>query len=374
MFEQTNGNKTIRLAIVLLLGLSLIPVGLQSVHATSSCSAAGTTGLTTYMTAHSGQVIKGKTIVATGCDVGIFVPPGSKNVVIMKDDISGAGIHGIFVQDSSNIVISSNNVHDNSAGVPAVSCDFVHEGPCINEGKAIQLVGTSNSIILHNTVTNDQFGGIAVTDDGQIDPGALNPGTLSPANNNLVIGNTITNVAHDCGIVVAAYNQETNSNNLIINNDVEGSLPPFGVNPYVGQIVVATDGPNATIRNTFLINNVVNGSTLPGIVLHSNAPGDLITGTFIIHNTLGNNGYYPSFFATNNTPNATSTAISIVAEASHGMPNPPSISGTVLINNTVSPDQTGVWLCNTIGTTLINTPNRASSVTNTLATCASGGS
>ena len=377
MFKlQMTRPKTIRLAIALLLALSIIPVSIHPARATTSCTSAGSTGLTAFMTAHSHQVISGKTVDATGCDVGIFVPPGSTGVVIMRDEISGAGIHGIFVQDSSNIIISNNNVHDNSAGVPKVSCDFVHKGPCVAEGKAIQLDGTSDSLIAHNTVANDQFGGISIADDGPIDAGALNPGTLSPANNNLVIGNQITQVAHDCGIVVAVYNHVTASNNLVIHNNVEGSLPPFGVNPYVGQIVVATDGPNAIIRSTFIINNVINGSTLPGIVLHANAPGDSISGTFIIGNTLGNNGYYPPFFSSPNTPVAANgtTAISLVAEAYPGMQLPPSISGTVLINNTVSPDQNGVWLCKTTGTTIINTPNHASDVTNPVVTCSNGGS
>ncbi len=354
----------------------MIPVAIHPALATSSCSAAGTTGLTTFMTAHSHQVISGKTIDATGCDVGIFVPPGSTHVIIMKDDISGAGIHGIFVQDSSNVAIRNNNVHDNSARVPQLSCNFVKQGPCVAEGKAIQLDGTSNSVVDRNTITNDQFGGISIADDGPVDAGALNPGTLSPANNNLVIANQISKVSHDCGIVVAVYNHETASNNLIINNNVEGSLPPFGVNPYVGQIVVATDGPDATIQNTFIINNIVNGSTLPGIVLHSNAPGDTISQTFIVGNRLGNNGYYSPFFSTPNTPVATdgTTAISLVAEASPGMPQPPTISGTILINNTISADQNGIWLCNTTGTTIINTPNHQSSVTNPVVTCANGGS
>lgn len=374
--KQITKTKTVQIAIVLLLGVSIIPVTLHSAQAAASCSLAGTTGLTAFMVAHSGQIISEKTILATGCDVGIFVPPGSTNVIITRNDVSGARIHGIFVQDSSNIIINKNNVHDNSAGVPAVSCDFVKKGPCVHEGKAIQLDGTSNSLVAHNLVTNDQFGGISIADDGPVDAGALNPGTLSPANNNLVIGNQITKVAHDCGIVVAVYNHETASNNLIINNDVEGSLPPFGVNPYVGQIVVATDGPGATIRNTFIIHNVVNGSTLPGIVIHSNAPGDIISGTVIIGNRLGDNGYYPPFFSSPNTPVAANgtTAISLVAEAYPGMTHPPSISGTVLINNTISPDQNGVWLCKTTGTTIINKPNHQSSVTNPIVTCANGGS
>jgi hypothetical protein len=110
--------------------------------------------------------------------------------------------------------------------------------------------------------------------------------------------------------------------------------------------------------------------------VHSNAPGDSISGTFIIGNTLGNNGYYPPFFSTPNTPVADNgtTAISLVAEAFPGMQLPPSISGTVLINNTISPDQNGLWLCNTMATTIINTPNQASNVTNPVVTCANGGS
>ncbi|HEX4921072.1 MAG TPA: right-handed parallel beta-helix repeat-containing protein [Candidatus Bathyarchaeia archaeon] len=368
-------SKTVQLLVISVLALSMAPFAIPYSHAAPSCSPAGSSGLTTLMVAKSGQRISSQTINAAGCDVAIFVPPGSKNVVITRDDISGAGIHGIFVQNSFNILITKNNVHDNSAGVPAVSCDFVKSGPCVNEGKAIQLDGASNSMVSDNKITNDQFGGIGIADNGPVDPGALNPGTLSPANNNIVIGNQIINVAHDCGIVVAVYNQETASNNLILNNNVEGSLPPFGVNPYVGQIVVATDGPNATIRNTFILNNVVNGSTLPGIVVHSNAPGDVISGTFIIHNKLGNNGYYPSFFSSPNTPVADNgtTAISLVAEAYPGMPNPPTISGTVLINNTISADQNGVWLCKTTGTAIINTPNHASTVTNPVVTCGNGG-
>jgi len=123
----------------------MIPVAIHPALATTSCSAAGTTGLTTLMTAHSHQVISGKTIDATGCDVGIFVPPGSTHVVIMKDDISGAGIHGIFVQDSSNIAIRNNNVHDNSAGVPRVSCSLLRAKRYSSTGPATPSLPTTQS-------------------------------------------------------------------------------------------------------------------------------------------------------------------------------------------------------------------------------------
>src|SRR5215467_10624851 len=115
--------KTIQLIIVLILGLSIAPFGAQAAHAAPSCDEAGSTGLTTLMTAKSGQIIAGKTIDATGCDVGIFVPPNSKNVIITRNEIFGANIHAIFVQDSNHILIDHNNVHDNSGGVPNVTCD-----------------------------------------------------------------------------------------------------------------------------------------------------------------------------------------------------------------------------------------------------------
>ena len=359
-----------------LLAVATLAFSTPFAFATSTeCSPAGSTGLTTLWTAHSNQVISNKTIDATGCDIGIYVPPGSTNAAIIGNSITGAGIHGIFVQDSRHILISNNNVYGNSGGVPALSCDFINP-PCINEGKAIQLSGTSDSVILQNTVTQDLFGGIAVTDDGEIDPGALNPGNANPANHNLIIGNTITEVSNDCGIVVAVYNPEIARDNLIANNYVKGSPPPFGVNPYVGQIVVATDGPFATISHTVVEGNTLDRSTLPGIVVHSNAPGDSISRTVIRQNTLGNNGYYPPFFSSPNTPVASDgpTGISIVAEAYPDMPSPPTITGTTLSHNTIGPDTNGVWLCQTTGTTIKATPDKGSDVTNALVTCASGGS
>jgi parallel beta-helix repeat protein len=340
-----------------------------------TCVPAGTTGLNTLLIADSSQEISGETINAAPCDVGIFVPPGSHNVVISDNNIFGAKIHGIFVQDSSRVRISENYVHDNSGGVPAVSCDF-NPRPCVNEGKAIQLVGTSNSVVSENRITRDLFGGIAVTDDGAVDPGALNSGASNPANNNLIEGNKITRVSNDCGIVIAVYNPETASHNVIRENVVLGSSPPFGVNPYVGQIVVATDGPGATITHTTITDNEIVGSTLPGIVVHSNAPGDKITDTKIRDNTLGNNGYYPPFFSSPNTPVAANgpTGISLVAEAYPGMPTPPSIYGTTLSDNKISPDTIGVWLCKTTGTTIHDTPDEGSSVTSAVVTCSAGGS
>jgi len=327
------------------------------------------------MTAHSGQVVSGQTVNAHGCDVGIFVPPGSKHVIITGDIVTKAKIHAIFVQDSSYITINRNKVVNNSAGVPAVSCDFVAP-PCVNEGKAIQLSGTSHSVVSNNYLARDFFGGIAVTDDGSVDPGALNPGSSLAAVDNKVTGNFITRVSNDCGIVIAAYNALKSTGNVVIGNTVRGSPPPFGVHPFVGQIVIATDGPGAKIANTLVENNVVVGSTLPGIVVHSNAPGDVISFTTIIGNRIANNGYYPSFFSTTNTPvqdNGT-VGISLVAEAFPPFPGAPVLTHTTLVDNTISRDHIGVWLCNTSHTSFVNTPGSSSNVPQGIVVCSHGGS
>ena len=53
---------------------------------------------------------------------------------------------------------------------------------------------------------------------------------------------------------------------------------------YIGQIVVATDGPYAQISNTQVVSNNLHGSELPGIVVHSNVLGDVLTHTLIQNN------------------------------------------------------------------------------------------
>jgi nitrous oxidase accessory protein NosD len=149
-FQNPKGLNAL-LPISLLASMALV-FTVPALSATPSCSAAGSTGLTTMMTAHTGQVISHLTVDATGCDVGIYVQPGSTDVEITHDTITGAGIHGVFVQDSSQITIDHDTVSGNSGGVPAVSCDFI-PAPCVNEGKAIQLVGTSDSQVSHNELT-----------------------------------------------------------------------------------------------------------------------------------------------------------------------------------------------------------------------------
>ena len=93
----------------------------------------------------------------------------------------------------------------------------------------------------------------------------------------MISGNTITNSnVGGCGVVVAAYDPgEGVSNNIVTGNHV--------VNGYAG-IVVAADVPNTSAVNNTVVANTVLDNQLPGIIIHSNTPGDVVSGTVIMRN------------------------------------------------------------------------------------------
>jgi hypothetical protein len=302
--------------------------------------AANTTGLTAAVTAKTGQVITG-TVNAAGFDIGVYVGPGITGVVITKAIITGANDHGIFIQDTSGIIVKDSVISGNGVSP--------HGG--IPEDKAIALSGTSNCLIKNNNVSfNLADGGIAVTDDGPFDPAALNPGSLHAGTGNVVMGNLVKDNIGGCGIVVAAYNTgEGVAYNAIIDNTVIGNSPgPFP--PYIGGIVVAADTPFTTAKYNLVLDNTVEGGWIPGIIVHSNAPGDFVTGTVILYNRIDSSGAFPP-----SEPNDAqkTTGINIVAEAFPNEPNPPVLTNTLVIWNTVTNNYYGVWHQNDINTKII---------------------
>lgn len=304
---------------------------------------AGSTGLTAAVIATTGQVITG-TVNAIGFDIGVYVGPGITGVVIKKAIITGANDHGILILDTSDIVVKDSVISGN--GVSR------HSG--IPEDKAINLVGTTDVLVKDNTVSfNLADGGISVTDDGPINPAALplHPGSPNPAKGNVITGNTVKDNNGGCGIVVAAYNTgEGVADNVVKDNTVIGNSPPYATfPPYIGGIVVAADAPFTTAKNNLVIRNTVEGGWIPGIIVHSNALGDFVTGTKIIHNKLDSNGFFPG-----STNDATKpTGINIVAEVSGGS-NPSVLTNTLVIWNTVTNDYYGVWHLHDTNTLIIH--------------------
>ncbi len=112
---------------------------------------AGTTGLSAAkIVSTSTATLTGTTITAEGCDVGIYVAPTTSSVIIKGVTVTGANDHGIFVQDASHITIETSKVEGNGLAPT----------PSINENKAIELVGTSNAMVVHDTVTGNVGGGV----------------------------------------------------------------------------------------------------------------------------------------------------------------------------------------------------------------------
>jgi len=347
-----------------------------------ACTPAGTTGLTAKTILTSNQQLIGTTITATGCDIGIYVGPGAENVLISGVTVAGANEHGIFVQDASRVTIQYSVVTGN--GLMGHACPASGAAPptCIAEDKAIELAGTSNSVITHNVVSfNRADGGIGVADDGPTDPGA--PGTFAGfangARNDVVSDNLIIDNSNGCGIVIAAYNQGTPLDNIqVTGNTIIGTAPTAGQlfpprNAYIGQIVVATDGPNAQISNTRVVGNKLDGSELPGIVVHSNVFGDVITQTLIQDNVVADNGYYPGPPSTTpNTPGIAqgTTGISLVAEVGGPDTPAPVLTHTNVVGNTILNDANGVWMCGTHDT---NVHQLEGNSTNPVVFCHAGG-
>ncbi len=348
--------------------------------AVAACLPAGSTGLTANVILASNDQLIGSTVNATGCDLGIYVGPGSDKVLISGVTVTGANEHGIFVQDSSHVTIQYSVVTGN--GVNGHACPPAGPAPptCIAEDKGIELVGTSDSVVTQNVVSdNHADGGIGVADDGPTDPGAPGtfPGYNHGAKNDVVSNNLIIDNSSGCGIVIAAYNQGTPVENVqVLGNTVIGSAPASGQyfpppGSYIGQIVVATDGPFATISNTQVVGNNLDGSELPGIVVHSNVFGDVIDHTLIQDNIIADNGYYPGLPAVNpNDPGVSqgTTGMALIAEPG-GTPTAV-LSHSNVGSNTILHDTNGVWLC---GTAQTNIHQLQGNSTNPIVTCNAGG-
>jgi hypothetical protein len=248
-----------------------------------SCTTAGGTGLTAAVVASPGQRIDGKTVTATGCDLGIYVGPGVTHVVIDRVTVTGANDHGIFVQDTSKVTIENSTINGNGVAPTAG----------IAENKGVEIVGTSNSVVRDNTVTgNLADGGIGVADDGYIDPGAPEPGALLASTNNLVARNTVSGNYVGCGIVLAAYNAGAGIfNNVVVGNTVTGTVGFTSFGPVIGGIVVAADTPGTMVSHNTVAHNTDTDSFIPGIIVHSNSPGDSVSNNSIVANTLNGDGW-----------------------------------------------------------------------------------
>jgi hypothetical protein len=110
-------------------------------------------------------------IDAAGYNNGILISgPGASGTHITDVTVENANNQGILGVDASNLTISGDIITDNAAAI----------SPQIYQDKAITLMGSSNSIIIHNMITHNASGAIALTDDGFFSPGLAHPESYHP--------------------------------------------------------------------------------------------------------------------------------------------------------------------------------------------------
>lgn len=323
---------------VLATGGAALAVGSSAVSAAATCTAAGSTGLTAAVVVTSS--VSRLKIDAQGCDVGIYVPPGTSGITISRVTVTGANDHGIFAQNATGITIANSKVESNGVAPTAG----------IAENKAIELVGTSDSMVVGNTVEgNYADGGIGIADDGSVDPGAPDPGMLAPSADDTVAHNMVMGNYVGCGIVFAAYDPGAGilGGNIVGNTDLGkvGFFSSFG--PVVGGVVVAADSPGTTVTGVVVADNHISQSFIPGIVIHSNAPGDHVSSVKVVNNTLTGDGWGEV-----DDPAAVGHAMVGVVVATGSAPQT-YLEGTLLVANRISDEDYGIVISGATGTRVV---------------------
>ncbi len=320
-------------------GAAYAAVARAGAASSGGCTPAGASKLTAKLVAHSHETVSG-TVEASGCDIGIYVPPGAVGVVVRGATVTGATDQGILVQDANGVVIEDSTVTGNLVH-PDV-CPFPPAkptGPCIVDAKAVELVGSSHSRIEGNTiVANLGEGGIGVFDDGAQSPGTLGAGLPRPAVDNLVERNVVVDNPRGCGIVVSTHVAgEAVTGNQVIDNVSVGNAE---------GVVVADNMPHTELAGTVVRGNVATGSVAPGIVLNSLAPGDVVSGTLIEDNFLSDNGGLPPFeHLPGYVPKPTGVIV-VTAGLPPGAPKgtaAPVQEGVRLVGNVITDEGWGIW-------------------------------
>ncbi len=238
----------------------------------------------------------GVTIIeATGLSNGINVDgvgnPGLSRVIVRGFTVQNADHQGIVVTNASDVTIISNRVTGsdralqlNPGGSP--TCPglppYLVAFQGFDCGEGIQLSGVTNSTVADNLVDHNS-GGILVTDD------------TAPNHDNFITGNVVRDNPYDCSITLATHDL----------NPMQG-MPPKGVyhitvkgNTVVRNGLASGEGAGVGIfaptlgsqnYGNVIVDNILGDNGLPGVTLHSHAPGQNVNDHLIANNTIYGNG------------------------------------------------------------------------------------
>lgn len=245
-------------------------------------------------------------IDATGLPNGIYVDgfdnPGLSHVTIANFTVQFAQYEGILVVSATDVTIRENwvghndkygpvfSTAQNCAGQPVFETD--ESGDC---GGAIHLIGTVNSIVSGNSIS-ENADGVLITDE------------TAESHDNLVIANNVFNNPLDCGIVLASHppiissyvahsNVAVAAHNGVNHNTVVGNISKDnGVQVGGAGVGLFADGNGpGIVKDNVVLHNTLSGNGIAGVAMHSHvgpsfgAPADDMDGNQIIGNTIFGN-------------------------------------------------------------------------------------
>jgi parallel beta-helix repeat protein len=265
--------------------------------------------------------------------------------------VQNAALSGIGVFDSSHIRIENTIVQNNDKNLQFDQ--QTQQGSCAGAepfdqddcGEGLHLRGVTDSQVLNNVVQGNA-GGILLTDESGATSG------------NMIRGNTVQNNILDCGITLASHPA------AIVPPTSPGGQPTFlpghGIfkNQVMNNVVdhngAAGVGLFASVPGTGTYDNLVQGNTitnngLPGVTMHSHAPGQNLNDNKIINNTISGNAIGASILGVGpGDPDAGDTQTTGILVMSAVVP----VQGTIITGNTLTKQDIGIWLTNTVGTTI----------------------
>ncbi|WP_082344084.1 GDSL-type esterase/lipase family protein [Sulfobacillus thermosulfidooxidans] len=210
-------------------------------------------------------------------------------VLITGTNASGTQISHLTLENANNQDILGVDASHLLISHDTITQSDQNPTPSIFEDKAITLMGSTGSIIRNNMIVNNPEGGITLTDDGMFSPGLADPLSDHPSmvsEDNQVSNNIVENNPGGCGIVVGSFNKAGSIGNQILNNTVSGNAQgiDIGVAPMGSQSL-----------NNVVSGNVISHNSIPGVLVHLTAPGQIMSGTIVRDNTISDNGPDPEF-------------------------------------------------------------------------------
>jgi hypothetical protein len=202
--------------------------------------------------------------------------PGAAGSRLAGFTVTHAGLEGIFVLKTSNIVIEKNALIDNDTYGPFHPLCKDQPDDC---GEAVHLQSVTRSVVRDNLV-RDNVGGILLTDED------------GPTFGNVIRDNRVLNNTKDCGITLASHHFDLTKaatpdvagvyRNLVLHNVSNGN-GAAGIGVFAGP-------PGAAAWENTVAGNTAMHNGFAGIMIHSHTPAQYVNDNVITHNTLAFNG------------------------------------------------------------------------------------